>query len=146
LGKGILPNPYLADSPKRDITTVTGEKLTQVNPSYMTRLVFELAAQRYGVKGHITSLRPVRRENSPDAWEAEALKTFQQGRDEVHSLEVMDRAPYLRMMRPLVTEKECLSCHEKHGYRLGDIRGGISVAVPMEPLNRIAKKDILVSS
>jgi light-regulated signal transduction histidine kinase (bacteriophytochrome) len=50
------------------------------------------------------------------------------------------------MMRPLVAEKECLSCHQKHGYHEGEIRGGISVGVPMEPLYLIAKKDILVSS
>jgi len=146
LSKGISPNPYLAGYPNRDITAVTGEKLTMVNPAYMTRLVFDLAARDYGVRGHITSLRPVRPENSPDAWEAGALKTFRQGSDELHSLEQMDGALYLRMMRPLVTEKECLSCHRKHGYKTGDIRGGISVAVPMEPLYRIAAKNIVVSS
>jgi diguanylate cyclase (GGDEF)-like protein len=29
----------------------------------------------------------------------------------------------------LVTTKECLTCHEKQGYKLGDIRGGISVTL-----------------
>jgi signal transduction histidine kinase len=146
VGKGVAPNPYLAGTPDRDITTTKGKVLTLVNPAYMTRLVYELAARDYGVKGHVTSLRPVRPENSPDAWEAEALKTFLQDRDEVHSLELVEGALYLRMMKPLVTGKECLPCHQKHGYRAGEIRGGISVAVPMEPLYRIAEKNILVSS
>ncbi len=36
----ISPNPYLA-IPKRDITTKDGDKLTLLNPAYMTRLIFE---------------------------------------------------------------------------------------------------------
>jgi diguanylate cyclase (GGDEF)-like protein len=33
-------------------------------------------------------------------------------------------------MAPLITEKSCLKCHAKHGYKEGDIRGGISVTLP----------------
>jgi signal transduction histidine kinase len=146
INKGISPNPYLTGIPDRDITTTTGEKLTQVNPAYMNRLVFDLAAKEYGIKGHITSLLPGRPENSPDAWEVEALKAFEAGKGEISSIERLDGQPFLRMMRPLVAEKECLGCHQKHGYHEGEIRGGISVGVPMEPLYRIARKDILVSS
>lgn len=146
IDKGIAPNPYLADIPGRDITTTTGVKLTQVNPAYMNRLVFDLAAKEHGVKGHITSLRPVRPENSPDAWEVLALTAFEAGKSEISSLETMDGRLFLRMMRPLVVEKDCLACHQKHGDHEGDVRGGISVGVPMEPLYLIANKDILVSS
>ena len=35
------------------------------------------------------------------------------------------------MMRPLVTVKACLQCHEETGRKPGTIRGGISVTVPM---------------
>lgn len=146
VNRGIEPNPYLAGMPGRDITTTSGEKLTLVNPAYMNRLVFELAARQYGVRGHITSLQPVRPENKPDAWEIKALKAFAAGVNEIHSVENVDGSPHLRMMRPLVTDGECLSCHRKHGYHEGDIRGGISVAVPMAPLNRIARKNIIVSA
>ncbi len=38
----------------------------------------------------------------------------------------------MRLIRPLRTEQACLRCHGKHGYREGDIRGGISIAVPMK--------------
>ncbi|RNC71072.1 MAG: DUF3365 domain-containing protein [Desulfuromonadales bacterium] len=37
-------------------------------------------------------------------------------------------------MAPLFTEKECLRCHEQHGYRVGDVRGGISITIPAEPV------------
>lgn len=144
--RGVAPNPYLTGTPPRDITTTTGEKLTQVNPAYMTRLVFEMAARDYGLKEHITSLHPVRPENKPDAWEVEALKAFERGREEISSVEQMDGEPYLRMMKPLVTDRECLQCHQQQGYREGDIRGGISITVPMEPLYRLAQKRIRADS
>jgi PAS domain-containing protein len=35
------------------------------------------------------------------------------------------------MMRPTVTAKGCLKCHNTQGYKEGDIRGGLTVAVPM---------------
>jgi signal transduction histidine kinase len=145
VNKGVLPNPYLAGNPARDITTTTGERLTMVNPAYMSRLVFELAERTYGVKGHITSLRPVRTENAPDSWEASALKAFERGSNEVSSVEKIGGVSFLRMMKPLVTEDECLKCHMKHGYGAGDIRGGISVAVPMEPLYRLFRQNRLIS-
>lgn len=40
---------------------------------------------------------------------------------------------YFRLIRPFVVEGNCLKCHGEQGYRVGDIRGGISLAVPMGP-------------
>ncbi|MBW2187613.1 MAG: DUF3365 domain-containing protein, partial [Deltaproteobacteria bacterium] len=54
------PNPYLQYLPNRDIITEQGQKLTLINPAYMTRQVYELAAQQYGLQSHITSLKPLR--------------------------------------------------------------------------------------
>lgn len=127
------PNPYL-ETPNRDITGPSGTQLTLINPAYMTRQVHELAEKAYGVHGHITSLSPIRPENAADPWETQALKAFELGEKEVSSVEDMDSRPYMRLMRPLTTEEGCLKCHAKQGYQVGDIRGGISVAVPMEPL------------
>ena len=41
-------------------------------------------------------------------------------------------------MRPLMTESPCLKCHAAQGYRVGDVRGGISIQVPFEPYARSA--------
>lgn len=142
----IQPNPYLAGVPDRDIITPEGKKLTLINPSYMTRLVFDMADQSFGVKGHLTSLRPIRPENVPDAWESAALKDFVNGTQEVSSVETMSGNNYLRLMKPLKTEEECLKCHSVQGYRVGEIRGGLSVAVPMEPLLAIARQNNLFTS
>ncbi len=128
------PNPYLWDVPERDITTPSGRRLTLMNPAYITRQLHELQNKYLGTRGHITSLRPIRAENSPDEWETRALQGFERGLQEVASVERMEGREYMRLMRPLITEESCLKCHATQGYRVGEIRGGISVAVPMQPI------------
>ena len=130
------PNPYLPLS-GRDITTTDGTRYTRINPAYMTRLVHELGMMESGVIGHITSRMPIRKGNEPDAWESAALKQLEaKTTHEVSSLETMHGALYLRLIRPLEVEKSCLDCHHGQGYVLGDIRGAISVSVPMAPFEK----------
>jgi hypothetical protein len=136
------PNPYL-NVPERNVMTPLGRPLTLINPAYMTRQVHELAEEKYGVLGHITSLNPIRPQNASDPWETEALQAFERGKTEVSSAEKMEGKEYMRLMRPLITEKGCLKCHAAQGYQLGDIRGGISVSVPMEPLWTILRMHVL---
>jgi diguanylate cyclase (GGDEF)-like protein len=128
------PNPYLAHLPERDLTTSSGRQLTLVNPAYMTRQVYTLSRKESAIRGHITSLKPLRPENHPDPWEAQALKSFEQGKSEAYTIEALEGQPYLRLMRPLKTEKGCLKCHARQGYQEGDIRGGVSVSIPLAPL------------
>lgn len=125
------PNPYLRHLTERDIITPEGRQLTLINPASMTRQVHDLSQQQPGVRGHITSLNPLRPENQPDQWERASLHAFEQGRSETRSVETIDGQRYLRMMFPMRTEANCLSCHALQGYRVGDIRGGISVSVPL---------------
>ncbi|MBE0598980.1 MAG: DUF3365 domain-containing protein, partial [Desulfuromonadales bacterium] len=104
------PNPYLAHIPERDLRTSTGQLLTLINPSYMTRIVHDMGDPIYGTLGHITSRLPVRLENAPDDWEASALHNFEKGVTEQSSLEPIGSATYLRLMRPLMVETVCLKC------------------------------------
>lgn len=127
------PNPYLAKIPERDITMPSGRRLTLINPAYATRQMHELQKQRGDIIGHITSLKPIRPGNAPDAWERMALQRFEQGQPEVSSVERMGGRTYMRVMRPLITEESCLKCHRAQGYKVGDIRGGLSVSLPMAP-------------
>ena len=124
------PNPYLK-APERDITSPQGRPLTLINPAYMTRMVHELGQSAGGVLGHITSLRPLRPLNSPDPWEAMALRSFEKGAMEASDLTEIDGQPYLRLMRPLLYEEACRACHDHQGYQLGQVRGGLSVSVPL---------------
>ncbi|MCK5193982.1 MAG: DUF3365 domain-containing protein, partial [Desulfobulbaceae bacterium] len=127
------PNPFL-EVAERDIQTPLGRRLTLINPAYMTRQVHEIEAKETGIQGHITSLSPINPQNASDPWETQALRAFEKGEAEVSALTQMNGASYIRLMRPFLTERGCLQCHAKQGYREGDIRGGISVSVPMELL------------
>lgn len=139
------PNPYLSDVPERDITTPSGRALTLVNPAYMTRQVHELGRESFGSRGHITSLDPIRKENAPDEWEARALQSFERGEKETWSIAESDGDPSFRFMQPMVTETACLKCHEAQGYKVGEIRGGISVSVPWAPYEETLRTQLLVN-
>ncbi len=138
------PNPYLSHIPERDISTPSGKKLTLINPAYMTRQVHELGGKDYGARGHITSLKPIRPENKPDEWEKSALQAFQRGEKEISSIVQWESQTYLRFMRPLITEAGCLKCHATQGYRVGDIRGGISVSLPWTPFREALRSQLIV--
>ena len=136
------PNPYLSHVPYRDITSPDGKKLTLMNPAYMLRQMMQKYSELYGVKGHITSLKHYRAETAPDEWEKAALTAFENGQKEKFEMSKIDGALYLRLMRPLVTKNSCLKCHSKQGYRVGDIRGGVSVSVPMSTYIKHEKAQI----
>jgi len=139
------PNEYLKVK-HRDVQTLDGLTLTKINPAYMTRQVHEIAARTHGLKGHITSLFPIRPQNAADPWETSALKLFEQGETEVSAMVIIDGIEHIRLMRPLITEKECLACHAEQGYNEGDIRGGISVSFPLTPYAAIEKANIMTLS
>jgi signal transduction histidine kinase/DNA-binding NarL/FixJ family response regulator len=129
----IAPNPYL-DDPARDVVTRDGVELTKINPAYMTRLLSELAADHEGVRFKITSLEPLNPLNAADDWEHEALVAFEAGAHEYAGLaEEEGGHETFRFMGALITEKPCLACHERDGYRIGSVRGVIRVSLPYEP-------------
>lgn len=127
------PNPYLSKDPKRDIHLENGKVLTKINPAYMTRQISELAAQYNGAQIHITSLKPIRPANRPTPWERKALESFEKG---VHEVGTFTDGHY-RYMAPLTTQQSCLKCHAQQGYRVGDIRGGISITLPYDRDNKL---------
>ena len=128
----ISPNPYLK-VPKRDILTKDGDKLTLLNPAYMTRLMFETMGKKSSLPfiNKITSLNFVNPVNTPDEWEKKSLFSFEKGVKEASEIISIDGKTYLRLMRPFITGDSCLKCHGYQGYKEGDIRGGISIAVPL---------------
>ncbi|MBF0385007.1 MAG: response regulator [Candidatus Omnitrophica bacterium] len=136
------PNPYL-DVPDRDIVTTTGRELTKINPAYMTRQAHEIEQQKTGAQGHITSLDPIRPANAADKWETKALNDFEKGVEEVSSIEDFRGLPHMRLMRPLFVDKSCLKCHAKQGYKEGEVRGGISVSIPMDPIWQVSRSNMI---
>ena len=132
------PNPYLQDLVRRDVTTTDGQQLTLVNPAYMTRQVNELGLETGSLRGHLISLNPIRPENTPDAWEDKALRDFERGESEVYEVVMLDNTEQLRLIKPLWVEASCLECHAKQGYKLDDLLGGLSLAVPLLALQLIS--------
>jgi diguanylate cyclase (GGDEF)-like protein/PAS domain S-box-containing protein len=134
-------NPYLAGYPERDIKTPSGQVLTLLNPAYMGRQIEE-AGQEHQIREHTTSLKPVNPRNAPDPWEKTALEAMADGALEVSALEDLGGKPFFRFMRPIHLEKNCLSCHIYHGYKEGDLRGGLSISVPLEPYRAISRQHL----
>lgn len=123
------PNPYLEDE-KRDLRIDESFALTKINPAFMTRQIGEIAMEEDGMRFHITSLNPIRPQNAATPVEKEFLSRFELGsREETRFMEEDGRKVF-KYMAPLVTEKSCLKCHARQGYKEGDIRGGIAVSLP----------------
>ena len=105
-----------------------------INPARMTREVYQLEEQRYGIRGNITSLRPLHPENKPDPWEEASLRRFEAGETDAAELISKNGRTVMRVMLPTVMDQSCLKCHVESGYALGSIRGGISVTLPMDEM------------
>lgn len=127
------PNPYL-EVPERDIRTPSGIPLTVINPAYMTRQMGDVILERTDTRIHLTSLTPLNPANKATPWEGMALKQFEQGHKEFFRFMGEGELTRAQYMAPLVTLAPCLQCHAKQGYRVGDIRGGISVSYPVGQL------------
>lgn len=136
------PNPYLDFLPERDVITTTGKKLTLMNPAYVLREAQALYQGEYGESAHITSLNPINPSNAPDEWEKMALNRFEFGAREVKEVTQSEGVAQMRVMRAFVVGKDCLKCHAHQGYKVGDIRGGISATIPLKPLFDIEAGDI----
>lgn len=133
-------NPNLSHIKFRDIEKPDGTKLTLMNPAYIIRQIQEDFEKLYHIKGIITSLKPLNKDNKPDKWEEDALKKFEKGTKEVFELSDIKGKAHLRLIRPMITIESCLKCHKFQGYKVGDIRGGIGVSIPMTNLTLNSKK------
>ncbi len=127
--KGVEANPYL------DLPTVqdtAGHTYFMRNPAMITREL-SLYAKRDGL-GHfrVTSLNPINPFNVPDAFEKDSLLSFNNGVKEVTAVESSEFGRIVRLIAPLRVMDSCLNCHARHGYKLGDIRGGLSITIPID--------------
>jgi diguanylate cyclase (GGDEF)-like protein len=134
----VAPSPHLAVA-DRDVVTSDGVHLTKVHHARMTREIGEIGESQRGwvVHIHVTSLKPLRPGNRPTAWEAAALREFEQGASARFGFFVDDeKRSQFRYMEPVLVEASCLECHGHQGYEVGDVRGGLSVTFPVAALVR----------
>ena len=127
-------NPFLKKiGEKTKIMSKEGIVLIKQNPALVTRQLSQLAKENNLYWFKLTSLKYLNPYNQPDLTEIKALKLFQNklSNEYVTIEKVGDQYNY-RLIKPLVTEKSCLKCHEKQGYKEGDIRGAISIFIPLD--------------
>ena len=126
----VEPNPYLRNA---DITDVKGKRYVKENPAMVTKQLSQYAEREKLYVFHITSLKLMNPENAPDAFERAALVDFETRQvKEATTTERMGTSSYYRYIAPLYIEKACLECHNHQGYKIGDVRGAISVSIPID--------------
>ncbi len=122
------PNPFL-ENPV--VKGANGKIYVKRNPAMVTRELSEYAQKAGFCWFRVTSLNPVNPANMPDDFERHSLRLFEQGVPEVVQLTNGRHGRYLRYVAPLKVKTSCLPCHARHGYTLGDIRGALSISIPM---------------
>ena len=123
--QGVKSNPYLENP---DLHTIEGFTLTLKNPALMTREISELTHRESNYSFHITSLKPLNPANKPDEFERKALQEFEKGEKKEAFQKTKEGDKYFfNYIAPIFIEESCLRCHEKQGYKVGDVRGGILV-------------------
>ena len=138
----VEPNPYLAQiGEKPFMISKEGKILIKENPALVTRQLAEYSKRNYFYWFKITSLKFMNPLNKPDTTEERALLEFEKERkSQYEALEYIGNNQVFRFIKPLITEESCLKCHAKQGYKLGDVRGAISIFIPMgQTLEKISK-------
>jgi two-component system nitrate/nitrite sensor histidine kinase NarX len=107
----------------------------QKTPAMVTKELSQRAAVLGFYQYHITSLKLINEENAPSDFEREALHGFENRPMAISNIEIINNVKMYRYMIPLNTSEACLQCHADQGYRVGDVRGGLSVLVPMKSVD-----------
>ncbi len=129
---GTQPDPIMAQISglKNTITDQDGQRYVLRNHAIVTRMISDLAQKDQDFIINITSQTPLNPDNKPDDFERAALDKFEKGDTEYYRMEKSTTWATFRFMAPLLTKQECLPCHGSQGYKVGDIRGGISISIP----------------
>lgn len=114
-----------------DVVDQAGQVYVKRNPGMIIWDLSDYAAQADFCRFRVTSLRPVDPANAPDSFERNGLLDFETGKEEVSEISHGKQGRTLRYMIPLKVEESCLPCHAEHGYQVGNIRGGLSLEVPL---------------
>ena len=130
---GVEANPF---TPNTDITDQEGKIYHFRNPAMVTREISAYAKNAGLYRFRLTSLKLRNPYNAPLPFEKDALQYFEdrgfEATREGRSHEIYDQGirAFVRIV-PLLVEESCLQCHADQGYKVGDVRGGLSVFIPM---------------
>jgi len=132
----LRPNTYLSQiGEEPEIMDIKGRILIKENPAFVTRELSRYAKEKELYWFKITSLKLINPLNAPDEWERNALREFEaSSKKEISAFQTIEGQRYLRFISPLYIEESCLQCHAKQGYKIGDVRGAISITIPVEKI------------
>ncbi len=124
------PSPYMKDA---EITDTRGRKYLKKSPAMVTKSLSKYAEKEGIYWFNITSLKLINPENAPDDFERAALIDFEEGMlKEASAVEEAGSSSVYRYIAPLYIKESCLECHAHQNYEVGDVRGAISIALPMD--------------
>ena len=136
------PNPYLKVT-NRDLNTTSGLQLTLINPAYALRQMTEQYSSLYGIKSHLSSDKFINPKNAPDTWENKSLQTLLKTKQDVYEFHTVNNQKFLSYMTPFFVKEECMKCHGEQGYQIGDIRGALTITLPMGRYDDIFFKGLI---
>lgn len=142
--KETQPNPYLKVK-NRDLNTTSGVQLTLINPAYALRQMTEQYSELYGIKSHLSSDKFINPKNAPDTWEKKSLHTLLLTKQEVYEFHTVNDQKYLSYMTPFFVKEECMKCHGEQGYSIGDIRGALTITLPMNRYDDVFFKGLITT-
>jgi diguanylate cyclase (GGDEF)-like protein len=128
--KDLKRNPFLHDN---HTYTKDGDLLIKINPATMTRQISKISNTKSNYLFKITSLKPINPENKPDDFEEKGLLFLKNNRNEKFFTNI-EKSNY-NLIGSLTTEPSCLSCHKEQDYKLGEVRGGLRVSIPLNNYN-----------
>ena len=123
----IKPNPYLIEN---STYTKDNELLIKINPAWMTRQLSELSNKSENFYFKITSSKPINPNNAPDKFEKEGLEVLDKNKELKYYTNIENNK--YNLIGPLFVEESCMQCHAEQGYKVGDLRGGLRVSVPID--------------
>ena len=129
---GVQTDPWLVRiGLSADATATGGRVFTILDPRHASDAISAALSAAGGTTFRLTSVQPVDPKDAPDVWETASLASFAAGATEAWTSTTASGTPVLRYMRPIMTDTSCLTCHGLQGYRGGDVRGAITVTVPL---------------
>jgi signal transduction histidine kinase len=131
-------NPFL-DLPS--IWDQAGNEYVMRNPAMITRELSEYSKQKGLGSFRVTSLKPVNPANIPDDYEKQCMINFEQGSAESMEIRDTENGRVVRYLAPLDVKDSCLGCHARHGYSQGDIRGALSITIPIAWADELMKQN-----
>ena len=68
--------------------------------------------------------------NAPDKFEKEGLEVLDKNKELKYYTNIENNK--YNLIGPLFVEESCMQCHAEQGYKVGDLRGGLRVSVPID--------------